>query len=182
MGAHRRCHDRIRVRHRPLLDRNSRILQMQGHRPHDAGHYGVAWDMISIVGGVMLIIAGLLRYRKTRVQVGDRDVRTAGVIVDLVSVVLAVFGRCGGVYWTFIETGRTIGSGSATMGNENEKELAGRASARFVNDGENCWTRHRNDGSYAVQAIADRVKSGLKILGIPTSVRTGNWREAWESR
>lgn len=68
------------------------------------------------------------------------------------------------------------------MGNDNEKELAGRASAGFVNDGNIVGLGTGTTAVHAVHAIADRVKSGLKILGIPTSVRTGSWREVWESR
>jgi len=60
------------------------------------------------------------------------------------------------------------------MGNDNEKELAGRASARFVNDGNIVGLGTGTTAVHAVHAIADRVKSGLKILGIPTSVRTGD--------
>ena len=59
------------------------------------------------------------------------------------------------------------------MGNDNEKELAGRASARFVNDGNIVGLGTGTTAVHAVHAIADRVKGGLKILGIPTSVRTG---------
>src|SRR4030095_13478235 len=59
------------------------------------------------------------------------------------------------------------------MGNDNEKELAGRASARFVNDGNIVGLGTGTTAVHAVHAIADRVKSGVKILGVPTSVRTG---------
>jgi putative membrane protein len=80
------------------------LLQMQGHRPTTPGI--TAWlGMISIVGGVMLIVAGLLRYRKTRVQLDTGTFEPAGVIVDLVSVVLAVFGIALAVYLVFIEIG-----------------------------------------------------------------------------
>jgi ribose 5-phosphate isomerase A len=58
------------------------------------------------------------------------------------------------------------------MANESEKELVGRASARFVNDGNIVGLGTGSTAVYAVQAIADRVKAGLKILCIPTSVRT----------
>ena len=61
--------------------------------------------MISIVGGVLLIVAGLMRYRKTRVQLDTGTFEPAGVIVDLVSVVLAVFGIALAVYLVFIEIG-----------------------------------------------------------------------------
>ena len=58
------------------------------------------------------------------------------------------------------------------MANESEKELVGRASARFVSDGDIVGLGTGSTAVYAVQAVADRVKAGLKILCIPTSVRT----------
>ena len=52
-----------------------------------------AWlGMISIVAGVLLILAGLYRYRKTRVQIDTDSFEPAGTIIDLVAVLLALFG------------------------------------------------------------------------------------------
>jgi putative membrane protein len=52
-----------------------------------------AWlGMISIVAGVLLILAGLYRYRQTRVQIDTDSFEPAGTIIDLVAVMLAVFG------------------------------------------------------------------------------------------
>ena len=48
--------------------------------------------MISIIAGVLLIFAGLFRYRKTRVQIDTDSFEPAGTIIDLVAVLLAVFG------------------------------------------------------------------------------------------
>ena len=48
--------------------------------------------MISIVAGVFLILAGLYRYRQTRVQIDTDSFEPAGAIIDLVAVLLAVFG------------------------------------------------------------------------------------------
>ena len=80
------------------------LLQIQGHKPTTPGI--TAWlGMISIVGGVLLIVAGLMRYRKTRVQLDTGTFEPAGVIVDLVSVILAVFGVALAVYLAFIELG-----------------------------------------------------------------------------
>ena len=80
------------------------LLQIQGHKPTTPGI--TAWlGMISIVGGVLLIVAGLMRYRKTRVQLDTGTFEPAGVIVDLVSVILAVFGIALAVYLVFIELG-----------------------------------------------------------------------------
>lgn len=80
------------------------LMQVQGHKPTTPGI--TAWlGLISILGGVMLIVAGLLRYRKTRVQLDTGTFEPAGVILDLVSVVLAVFGVALAVYLVFIELG-----------------------------------------------------------------------------
>ena len=46
-----------------------------------------------------------MRYRKTRVQLDTGTFEPAGVIVDLVSVILAVFGIALAVYLVFIELG-----------------------------------------------------------------------------
>jgi putative membrane protein len=52
-----------------------------------------AWlGMISIVAGVLLIVAGLYRYRQTRVQIDTDSFEPAGSIIDLVAVMLALFG------------------------------------------------------------------------------------------
>jgi len=52
-----------------------------------------AWlGMISIVAGVLLIVAGLYRYRQTRVQIDTDSFQPAGAIIDLVAVMLALFG------------------------------------------------------------------------------------------
>jgi len=52
-----------------------------------------AWlGMISIVAGVLLIVAGLYRYRQTRVQIDSNSFEPAGMIIDFVAVLLALFG------------------------------------------------------------------------------------------
>lgn len=67
------------------------FLQIQGKAASTPGL--TAWlGMISIVFGVALIFAGLMRYRKTRVQIDTDSFEPAGVIIDLISVSLAVFG------------------------------------------------------------------------------------------
>src|SRR5271167_2426763 len=52
-----------------------------------------AWlGIISIVGGVLLILAGLARYRKTRAQLETDTFDPAGVVIDVVAYLLGVFG------------------------------------------------------------------------------------------
>ena len=60
------------------------------------------------------------------------------------------------------------------MANEQEKELAGRAAAQLVRDGDIVGLGTGSTAYYAVVAIGERVKAGLKVLGIPTSDATAN--------
>jgi len=55
------------------------------------------------------------------------------------------------------------------MANENEKELAGRAAAKLVRDGDVVGLGTGSTAYLAVVALGERVKAGLKIVGIPTS-------------
>lgn len=58
------------------------------------------------------------------------------------------------------------------MANEAEKELAGRAAAKLVRDGDVVGLGTGSTAYFAVVAIGERVKAGLKIVGIPTSDAT----------
>src|SRR5579862_5165574 len=55
------------------------------------------------------------------------------------------------------------------MANENEKAAAAQASMRFVNDGNVVGLGSGSTSAYAVRFLAERVKAGLKVRGIPTS-------------
>jgi ribose 5-phosphate isomerase A len=58
------------------------------------------------------------------------------------------------------------------MANESEKELAGRAAAQLVRDGDIVGLGTGSTAYFAVVALGERVKAGLKIVGIPTSIAT----------
>lgn len=58
------------------------------------------------------------------------------------------------------------------MANESEKELAGQAAAKLVRDGDVVGLGTGSTAYFAVVAIGERVKAGLKIIGIPTSDAT----------
>lgn len=58
------------------------------------------------------------------------------------------------------------------MSNEAEKELAGRASAAFVREGDIVGLGTGSTAFYAVRSLGEMVRNGLKIRGIPTSVNT----------
>jgi ribose 5-phosphate isomerase A len=58
------------------------------------------------------------------------------------------------------------------MAREAEKELAGRAAAKLVREGDIVGLGTGSTAHFAVVALGERVKSGLKMTGIPTSVQT----------
>ncbi len=58
------------------------------------------------------------------------------------------------------------------MANESEKELAGRAAAQLVRDNQIVGLGTGSTAYFAVIALGERVKAGLKITGIPTSNAT----------
>jgi ribose 5-phosphate isomerase A len=64
------------------------------------------------------------------------------------------------------------------MANEEEKEAAGRAAAKLVHDGDIVGLGTGSTAYFAVVALGERVKAGLKIIGIPTSVHTGDLARA----
>ena len=61
-----------------------------------------------------------------------------------------------------------------TMANSQEKEAAGRAAAKLVRDGDVVGLGTGSTAYFAVVALGERVKSGLKMIGIPTSVQTAD--------
>jgi len=60
------------------------------------------------------------------------------------------------------------------MANENEKELAGRAAAQLVTGGQIVGLGTGSTAYFAVVALGERVRAGLQIIGIPTSVATAD--------
>jgi len=64
------------------------------------------------------------------------------------------------------------------MPNEAEKEAAGRAAAKLVLDGEIVGLGTGSTAYFTVLALGERVKAGLKIIGIPTSVNTADLARA----
>ncbi|HZC24301.1 MAG TPA: ribose-5-phosphate isomerase RpiA [Candidatus Binatia bacterium] len=64
------------------------------------------------------------------------------------------------------------------MANDQEKEAAARASLRFVKDGQVVGLGTGSTASHFIKMLGEQVKSGLRVRGIPTSVRS---RELAES-
>jgi ribose 5-phosphate isomerase A len=59
------------------------------------------------------------------------------------------------------------------MANDQEKEAAARASLRFVKDGQVVGLGTGSTAAYFIKLLGEQVKNGLRIRGIPTSVRSG---------
>ncbi len=64
------------------------------------------------------------------------------------------------------------------MANEEEKEAAGRAASKWVREGDVVGLGTGSTAYFAVAALGERVKAGLKIIGIPTSVQTADLARA----
>jgi ribose 5-phosphate isomerase A len=59
-----------------------------------------------------------------------------------------------------------------TMANDQEKEAAARASLRFVKDGQVVGLGTGSTAAHFIKLLAEEVKRGLRIRGIPTSQRS----------
>ena len=58
------------------------------------------------------------------------------------------------------------------MANDLEKEAAARASLKFVKDGQVVGLGTGSTAAYFIKLLGEQVKNGLRIRGIPTSVRS----------
>jgi putative membrane protein len=80
------------------------LMQLEGRVPHTAG-LSVWFGMTSILGGVLLTLAGLVRYRKTRAQLDSGRFQPAGFLIDLVGVLTAILGLLLAGYLVYTELG-----------------------------------------------------------------------------
>jgi len=67
------------------------LTELSGHPVKTAGA-SVWMGASSIVAGVLLVLAGLVRYRKTRAQLDSGTFEPAGYVVDLITILTVVFG------------------------------------------------------------------------------------------
>jgi putative membrane protein len=67
------------------------LATFSGHPVRTAG-LSVWMGASSIVAGVVLVIAGLVRYRKTRKQLDADTFEPAGFVLDLVTILTVLFG------------------------------------------------------------------------------------------
>jgi putative membrane protein len=78
------------------------LAQFQGHVPKTTG-LSVWMGMSSILAGVVMVVAGLMRYRKTRAQLDEGKFEPAGFIVDLVTILTALFGLALAGYLFYVQ-------------------------------------------------------------------------------
>ena len=78
------------------------IATMQGHPIRTAG-VSVWMGASSIVAGVVLVVAGLVRYRRTRTLLDLGKFEPAGFALDLVTVLTVLFGLVLAGYLIFVE-------------------------------------------------------------------------------
>ena len=58
------------------------------------------------------------------------------------------------------------------MSNDQEKEAAARASLRFIRDGQVVGLGTGSTAAFFIRLLGEQVRNGLRIRGIPTSVRS----------
>ena len=77
-------------------------IQGQGHAMTSTG-LSVWFGTAAIIGGVLVCLVGLVRYRRTRAQIDSGNFQPAGFIIDLVGIVTAFFGLALAAYLIYIE-------------------------------------------------------------------------------
>jgi putative membrane protein len=78
------------------------FIQIQGRASRTPG-LTVWLSTIAIIAGVLLTVAGLIRYRRTRVQLESGTFEPAGFVVGFVAIVVALFGVALAAYLVYIE-------------------------------------------------------------------------------
>ena len=78
------------------------LTALQGHPVRTAG-ISVWLGSFTIGAGVLLVMAGLARYRKTRGQLDAGTFEPAGFVLDLITVLIVVFGLALAGYLIYAE-------------------------------------------------------------------------------
>ena len=82
------------------------LTALQGHPVHRSG-ISVWMGATSIVLGVLLVVAGLFRYRQTRDRLDQGKFEPAGFVLVLVTILTVLFGLVLAGYLIYIE--RSVG-------------------------------------------------------------------------
>jgi len=67
------------------------LTEFQGHGSKTTG-ISVWMGSSAMLGGVVMVVAGLLRYRRTRAQLEENQFEPAGFVMDLVAILTVLFG------------------------------------------------------------------------------------------
>ena len=78
------------------------FTKVEGH-PQSALHISVWFGLVAIVTGIVLVFAGLKRYRRTRAQLEVGKFEPAGLLIDVVAIVTMVFGSALAAYLVYIQ-------------------------------------------------------------------------------
>jgi putative membrane protein len=78
------------------------LTALQGHPQRTAG-ISVWMGSSTIVAGVVLVVAGLARYRKTRAQLDAGTFEPAGFVLDLITILTVLFGLALAGYLIYTE-------------------------------------------------------------------------------
>jgi putative membrane protein len=78
------------------------LTAFQGHPTKTTG-LSVWMGMVSILAGVAMAVAGLARYRRTRVLLEQGKFEPAGFMIDLVTILTVVFGLGLAGYLMYVE-------------------------------------------------------------------------------
>jgi putative membrane protein len=79
------------------------LTEMQGHALRTAG-LSVWMGIGAIISGALIVVAGLLRYRKTRTQLDEGKFEPAGFVLDLITILTVLFGLALAGYLFYTET------------------------------------------------------------------------------
>jgi putative membrane protein len=78
------------------------FMQLEG-RANTSTSFTAWFGAIAIIAGVLLSLAGLVRYRQTRSQLESGTFKPAGFVIDLVAILVALSGVILAVYLIYIE-------------------------------------------------------------------------------
>ena len=78
------------------------LTALQGHSIHTAG-LSVWIGSGTIAAGVALVVAGLIRYRKTKIQLDAGNFEPAGLLLDFVTAMTVLMGLGLGAYLIYTE-------------------------------------------------------------------------------
>src|SRR5579871_6988549 len=81
-------------------------------------------------------------------------------------------------FWTALHPTRRQGILLPRMANDQEKEAAARASLEYIEDGQVVGLGTGSTAAYFIQLLGEKVKAGLRIRGIPTSIRSKELAES----